>query len=246
MRLAPENVSLLVQKAFCLEVLADKEGCTSRFVDLDGKPLEDFIMAGLNAGAEFYKVAEDHLSKDKSIYKRYVETLKASQIHKSQKYINFGLLEIMFPAVAARMSCDNPQKIIEHIIKIMKNGTKQDVANMISARKLAWSSSTKRQQKLSELTPRVVAATSPYEFYERIAELPNLVSSAYQWSQHYKDGLPLLKVQFEHLQQTQGQLLERLKTGFDPLKKQYPEIKIGILADMCAAALFLHLSFTED
>lgn len=243
MTLSPKNIGVLVQKAYCLEVLADKNNCTSRFVDLPGKPLEDFILAAINIGPVFENFVATWNKGKRGIYSHYRAGLKASQQHKSDKFINFGLLEIGFPAVAARLSCNDPKKVISKIVSVMKAGDMQDVENMIAARKLAWTSSTKSKLKLSELTPYVRQANNPYDFYMRILETPALGSSAYQWSKQYKQGLPWLKSQFDYLQKTKGPLLERVENAFDPVYAANPDAKIGILADMSAAAIFLHFSY---
>jgi hypothetical protein len=243
MKLSPDEVATLVQKAFCLEVLADKKDCTSRYVDLPGKPLEDFIIAAINVGPVFGKLASDFLADKAGIFSYQTEALKVSNNHKSGKYINFGLLEIMSPTVIARLSSNDPKKVVAQIIEVMKAGNKTDVKHMIAARHLGWGSSVKRETKLAELTNEVIKATSPYNFYETIARsnVPN--SSAQQWSSHYLAGQPWLKAQFDYLQTHDEPLLERIKNAFEPVRAAIPDIKIGILADMSAAAIFLHLSF---
>src|SRR5438552_2348978 len=104
MKLTPKEVGLLLQRALCLEALADKQGCTTRYIDLEGRPLEGFIVAGINIGPSFELFAKDWLSgRETRLFHRFVAALKASNRHKSDKYINFGLLEILFPTVAARL-----------------------------------------------------------------------------------------------------------------------------------------------
>ncbi len=246
MELRPREVQNLVCKAFCLEAIADKSGCTGRYVDIEGKPLEDFIIAAINVSDVFAGFAADWQAGSRSIFSRQVEALLSSNWHKSNKFINLGLLEIMFPVVAARLTCAKPDKVIDTVLNIMKKGDNKDVANMIAAREVAWSSSLKKTQKLLEVTKETKNAPSPIDYYKLVRGNKEPPTSRYQWSQHYLDGLPLLQKQFEYLQShTDGGLMLRIKNGFDPLRAANPDIKIGILADMCAAAIFLHLSFLD-
>ena len=244
MKLTADEVSTLVQKAFCLEALADKKDCTTRYVDLPGKPLDDFILAGINVGPAYRQFAMDFINGKPGIFTHQTTALKASNVHKSDKYINFGLLEIMTPTVIARLTTNDPRKVVATIITVMKGGTREDVRQMIATRRLGWASSVKSKLKLAELTDEVIKAPSPYAFYKTIATNGVPDSSANQWSNHYLEGLPLLVSQFEYLQTHDELLLDRIKNAFEPFRAANPEIKIGILADMSAAAIFLHLSFT--
>jgi hypothetical protein len=151
----------------------------------------------------------------------------------------------MFPVVAARLICEDPKDIVKTVIKIMQDGTKKDVEYMLVAREKAWATSEKQQQKAQE-TSYAKEALLPFEFYRLLAEEAPPESSSRQWSQHYMDGLPWLQQQLDYLQNHLDEpILDRIKQAFDPVRSGNPETKVGILADMCAAAVFLHLSFTE-
>ena len=238
-------MSVLVQKAFCLEVLADKLDCTSRFHDLPDRPLEDFVIAAINVGPIFEAFVADHQKGVKTLFHRHKEALRASNIHKSNKFVNFGLIEIMFPVVAARLGCDDPKLAVHKVVDLMKQASKEDVGYMVEARKLAWSSSEKKNEKLNDLTDVVRGAKSPFVYHEAILRSSAATTSGHQWAKHYQDGLPWLAQQFDSLQKSKGPLLDRIKEAFDPVRRENPNIRIGILADMCAAAIFLHLSFSE-
>jgi hypothetical protein len=245
-KLTDESVALLVQKAFVLEPLADKPDCTTRYIDLPGRPLENFVLSGLNVGPVFRRFSEEHLSqKEPRLFHHFAEALTEGSKHTSGKYSNFGLLEIMFPTVAARLVCNDPDAVVATIIMLMKRAPASDVQEMVRARELAWSTSEKRDAKLADLTPEVRSASSPYAFYERmVAGEPH--GSAAEWVANYQQGLPLLAEQFDSMRRSNdGSVLDKIRDAYAVVRDKHPDIRIGILADMSAAAAFLYLSFVE-
>lgn len=246
MRLTSESSALLVQKALVLEPLADKPGCTTRYHDLPGRPLTSFVLAAINVGPVFERFSRDYTAKTETrLFHYFVEGLNQSNRHAAGKYVNFGLLEIMFPAVAARLTCDDPDAVIPTMIELMKRAPASDVTEMVRARELAWSTSEKRDAKLADLTPRVRNAANPYQFYERmVAGTPH--GSAAEWVANYQAGLPLLADQYNAMRQSDdGKLLATIKKAYETVRIKNADIRIGILADMSAAATFLYLSFID-
>ncbi len=242
--LKPEAIQDLVTKAFILEAIADKRDCTSRYNDLPGKTLEDFIMAGINAGPFFAKVAREQTSGSLEIYKYLLPALKASNVHKSHKYINKGLLEIMFNVVAARLSQNDPEKVVMEINRLLSKAPKSDSEALVAIRREGWSTST-NPQKLAILDlPQLLASRSPFEYNETLYSLLDHDSASWQWGNEAHRDWPLLQIIFENLIQSNNKsLLDKISGAFNPVLADYPKIRIGILADMCAAAIFLYLSF---
>lgn len=247
MKLTGESTALLVQRALVLEPLADKPDCTTRYSDLPGRPLESFVLAGINVGPTFERFSDDRLAGDETrLFHHFVSALQESSRHTAGKFVNFGLLEIMFPAVAARLDCDDPEAVVPTMIELMKKAPASDVQEMVRARELAWSTSEKREAKLADLTPEVRSATSPYEFYERlIAGDPH--GSTAEWIANYQQGLPLLANQFNSMRrQKSGDLLGKIASAYVAVRDNNADIRVGIVADMSAAATFLYLSFAAD
>ena len=87
-----EIVKDLVSIAFCLEAISDKEGCTTRYVDLEGKPLSSFLVSGIVSGKYFYKLANDIKRNKKAEIFKYFE----SDLKDSLQYLNKDNLKI-FP-----------------------------------------------------------------------------------------------------------------------------------------------------
>ncbi len=244
MQLRAETISLLVQQALVLEPLADKAGCTTRYEDLPGRPLESFVTAGVSVGPVFAKFASEWLAAEKSsLFHHFLQALKVSKA--DGKYVNFGLLEILFPAVAARIECSEPEGAVAKIVELMQRAPQSDVGELVAARKLAWSTSEKRETKLKDLTPSVCAAPNPYAFYNALLTVEPHGSAA-QWATNYQEGLPLLAQQLNSLRsQSEGTMLDKIKLAYDEVRGQYPDVRVGILADMSAAAIFLHLSYLK-
>jgi hypothetical protein len=245
MYLSPSKIQDIVTIAFALEPLSDKKGCTTRFRDLPGKPLEDFIIAGINASKYFRYFAED-LKKDSmtATFKYFPDALENSNHFKSPKTINFGLLEIMFPTVHARLLCDDKTVVVDKILEVLKINDSQDVEAQIEARKTAWKTSHNNSKK--EFTGNeFVDSRSAYDFYMKMLDIYSPDNSSYQWATEFKGGLPTLTLALEQLSHPYKHMLEAIADAFHTTQRQKPDLRVGIIADMCAAALFLHLSYMK-
>lgn len=241
--LNPDNIQDLVVKAFCVEAISDKKGCTTRYVDLDNKPLLDFVIAGINVGKYFRSLASDiQKNTNPLIFKHYLPALNNSNLHKSQKTINFGLLEIMFPVVYARMISNLHSHVMDNIINIMKKENTKDVENLIMARKEAWKTSIDKEKRDFDGS-KFNSFKSPYEFYMALMNVYGEDSSNYQWASEYKKGLPILRKFFNNFMLSNKPLLEEIKDSFNQIRDENPSTRLGIIADMCAAAIFLYLSY---
>ena len=244
-QLTPSDIRTLVAKAFVLEAISDKPGCTTRYEDLPGKPLQDFIMAGINASDIFGEFAADYIKDPTiSVFSYNVRALQRSNQHKSPKNINFGLLEIMFPTVAARLIDNNPNTVIDTIVDLIQKTSRHDVVEILKTRKIAWSTST-NGKKTNYPFVKYESCDSLWSFYGAVKDDFTPDVSHYQWSDDILAGLPTLRHFFTAFQKD-GSLLKNTKVVFQSERKDRPHISIGILADMCAAAMFLWLSFNDQ
>ena len=241
MKLTPDSIQDLVTIAFCLEPLSDKPGCTTRFVDLPNRPLTDFIVSGINAGKFFRFFAQDIIDgKDPDIFFYHPTALLSSNQFKSSKIVNFGLLEIMFPAVYARMHCDIRDGVVDALLDSVKKHRPTEVRHLCDARKIAWKTSEK-SEKTTFTGDEFLHTTSVHEFYEALYSHYPSDSSNHQWAEQYRLGLPIVREALECLEKMP--VLRALEVSYTSIHKAHPEWKVGIVADMCAAALFIHLSF---
>ncbi len=242
--ISSDDIQDLVTKSFVLEAITEKPGCTSRYEDLPGKPLQDFIVAGINSSRYFTSLARDFKNDTSvSIFKYNLAALKNSNKHKSSKYINFGLLEVMFLAVYARLKTDNPSKIISSMVEEIRNTSNKDVNYLLKTRELAWSTSI-TQHKINFAPDKYKKLESVWDFYDKLHSDFGVESSNFQWAEQYKKGLPILKAFFDAYTKN-GEVINTTKLIFKIQRAKNPLVAVGILADMCAAAVFLWLSFNE-
>lgn len=237
-QLSDLDIRDLVAKAFIIEAVTDKPGCTTRYKDAPGKPLEDFLLAGINV-SRYFKA----YTKDQAIFTENPGALRASNQHKSDKYINFGLLEILYPTVAARSLTSKPEDVVPMIIELMKKAGKEDVEILLECRQIAWGTS-RHLPRTNFRFDSYKNCHSPYEFYMKLIEHSEEASSEYQWGMQYKLGLPILRHFFEAYMEA-GEYMKTTTRVFQEMLTQYPRVAKGIHADMCAAALFLYFSYTE-
>ncbi|MEK9156933.1 MAG: hypothetical protein AAB448_02240, partial [Patescibacteria group bacterium] len=111
-----------VTLAFILEALSYKEGCTSRQIDLPGKPLSDFIIAAVNASRFFERTAATVIDHPEAMnsFEEFIHALQIIPRYSSGKFLTLGLLEAMFPAVQARLTVQPGQDIIDHLTDVVK------------------------------------------------------------------------------------------------------------------------------
>lgn len=243
--LTPDQVQTLATIAFCLEPLAEKPGCTTRTVDIVGKPLTDFLIAGITVGPAIRRFAASVLADDRApIFGEYCSALQMSTQYKSPKIISMGLLEIMFPVVYARLWCEERERVIDEVVSVMQRESPQDVVHLSDARKIAWQSSGDASKRAFDSAP-FVSARSPWEFYERMHVLQDGPESSRQWAQEYFDGLPILRQVLDALSGITDApaMIAATAHVHTAVVAARPTVKVGIVADMCAAGLFLHLTF---
>lgn len=236
--LPPETIQDIVTTAFILEPLAEKPGCTTRTHDLPGKPLSDFLIAGINAAKYFRFLARDlENGTHTQIFAQYPAALQGSNLRKSPKTINFGLLEIMFPAVYARLHGAGREQVVDEMIASMQKISPADVAHLLHAREIAWLTSTNERKKQFD-PDRYRSAQSPWTFYQLLHADTEPSQSSYQWAQEYFDGLPMIRALLDAFAQNPDALLEVTAQMHVQRLHVQPDCKVGMIADMCAAAFF--------
>lgn len=239
------TIQSLIAKAFVLEALTDKPGCTTRYEDLPGKPLQDFVIAGINSSHSFAEFAAARLEDPSTpIFAYNLAALKASNVHKSPKFVNFGLLEILFPTVAARLLTSDQAKVIDLIPLLIQQTTNQDVRCLLATRQLAWGTS-RTDYKLDFDATAYETLASVADFYAKLRQDYAIQTSNHQWVKQFDDGLPIMR-RFLEGYTADGEIMHSTKSIFLEQKDANPDTAVGIIADMCAAAIFLWLSFNDS
>lgn len=237
--MTPEQVQQLVTIAFTLEALSEKEGCTSRTTDIPGKPLEDFLIAGINSGQVFSRFAQHAQNGLANTLQYLPEALAVSNEHKQPKTVNFGLLEVMFFTVHARLTSSND--VFARLDQLLDENANDAVRSALEARTIAWSTSHSPSKRNFD--------ASKYQHHDSIRNLYSALRddydashANYQWSEHAFVGYPILRGFYESLPPAPTEMIRVIPDVHARLRQEYPETKIGILADMCAAAIFLKLA----
>ncbi len=234
-----------VSIAFALEALFEKEGCSSRLTDLPGKPLEDFVTAGINAGDAFRKTAEAFENNNLThSFEYYPQALRDSNLHKSPKTVNFGLLEIMFLVVHGYLTKKDGQDIFEKLDELLDENGNDAVRALLEARQIAWGTSVDAGKKLFDPSPYQGHA-SVRAFYTALRDDYDSTNSNHQWGNHALEGHPILRAYYEPMPQNTNEMKLAVPGIHREALQTFPNIKIGILADMCAAAIFLRLAETD-
>lgn len=244
--LTSDQVQKCVEISFVLEPVLDKKDCTTRYVDLDHKPLADFLIAAINVSNVFQEYAKSVSSGNKDIYSHLLQAMEISNNYKSEKNINFGLLVFMFVAVRSRMTSESLEECLRNIPHVIANSSKQDVTNYLDG--FSLNSQTSRR-KFKKQTVR--------EGYEKFYKNDNLLdlfsfaltnvfkdttTTSHQVCKEFVEGFPTVSKFVSEIDEKKGLLLS-LTDSFNALHKESSELSVGFLSDLTAAALFLYISY---
>ncbi|MBL7147849.1 MAG: hypothetical protein ISS82_03425 [Nanoarchaeota archaeon] len=109
-------------------------------------------------------------------------------------------------------------------------------------REEAWKTSI-NQSKINFTGEDYKNIKSPYNCYMNLMENLPENNSGHQWSKEYQKGLPIIKTFFNNFSSSDKQLIEEIKNTFNQIRTENQDMKIGVIADMCAVAIFLYLSY---
>ena len=242
----PELLQRQVEIAFALEPIIDKDGCTTRYVDLPAKPLAHFLIAGINVGEIFREYAESVLSsEDNEVFSHLLRSMEISNEYKSEKNINFGLLVFMFVAVQSRLKYDNLQDCLGGIANIIKNTPANDVDNYLEGFKLNSKTSLgeRKRQIVSDGYEKFYQASNLYELFSLGLEVfQDPTTSNHQFCKEFVDGFPTVRRFVKEVDEEKG-LLKSLADSYNSVHMQDPDISPGLLADLTATALFFYITY---
>ncbi len=243
MKLSASDIADRVTMAFVLEAISYKQGCTHRLVDLPGKPLQDFLIAAINASRFFHRTAEkiiDHPEHTNS-FEEFIHALQIVPRFSSGKFLTLGLLEAMFPAVHARLTLTHGEDVIDRLTDIVKTNGPEAVSSLLAARRIAWRTSDKASKRNFDPSP-YLGLNSVEELYQHFLQDFPPSDSNYQWAHHALNGHYITRIFYKHLPSNITEMLIAIPTIYNTVRLHLPDIKVGILADHCAAAIFLKLT----
>lgn len=240
MRPDPDEVQRQVVMAFALEATVPKTGCTSRYRDVGPKqPFEHFLVSAVNSGRWFRDLAErlQHSGGQPPVfYDLALGALRESRRSRSGKYLSHGLLEAMFPVVAARLlHAGGGAAALKSVPQVLKATSEQDVRSVAAMRRLVYAESSKAFKREFPFHEEGGNLYDHYAHHRTVAhEASRLFVS------ELMDGMPLTALILDHLRKPLP-LAERIEQGFEEARAR-TAMPLGALADFTAAALFLALA----
>ncbi len=246
MKISASDIRTLSELALILEPVLDKEDCTTRYRDLDGKALTDFLIAATNVGPVIEEYAQSVIKEgNQQIFSHFPKAIEVSNKYKTKKYINTGLLHFLLLTIKVRLESNNLKEALDNYIPVMKRPSKKDIHAMIKGFELGWSTSTKKQNWQQEKFRSALSANSYYERQEVInRHNPDPETSQYQTTKEAIDGFPTIRRYCSEVNEKIG-VIKSFENSYSRMHKENPDMKIGILADLSASALFLYLSFQD-
>ena len=244
----PHDIERQVVFALVFEPIAEKKGCTSISHDLSPMiKVTDLISSGINVGEQFYALAErvnNSAGQPEVFYDLYLEALKSStRYRKSQKYINQGLLGVLFPLVVSRLTISGDGEVVcRNIVNILKKTSEADVHFREETRRIAWSTSTKDFRRNF---PEQIGGSNMYEYYTKKLERHRNAdkhSGSIFWVEQFLAGMPLLSEMYKLFRE---QLLSKDFLTSVVFVYEYAINIInepGIVADYVAGMIYLVLS----
>lgn len=198
MNIDPLEVQRQVSLAFVLEPLAEKEGCTTRYKDQNSElSLARLQAAGVSVGPYFYELAtrvKKESGQPKVFYDLFQPALASSALNAtSKKHINYGLLELLFPFVIARLTIDGDGlAVCNRFSEVLKNSSSDDVDYIDQARSLAWSTSRKDYKRNY---PKKIGGANLLEYYQRNVTESRKINygTSARWYEELVRGMPILR-----------------------------------------------------
>ncbi len=246
MQIDPQEVQREVELAFCLEALIPKEGCTSRYEDVRGKKLEYFIFSAINSGKHFFDLAQrinlaqrikEINAQPKVVYDLGYLAMTDSKRNRSGKIVNYGLIETMFPVVAAKCIFGNDAySTLTAVPTFMQNTSKEDVRYVAEMRKLIYSQSNKTFKRDFVINYQGENVLEHYLHHQKVG--PDVSK---RFVKEFTTGMPLTKIIYESLCDKKKSLQEKINNGFNTARKE-SQLPYGAIADFTAVALYLLIS----
>lgn len=206
------------------------------------------MISGINVGNVIEEYAGSVINQNnEQIFSHFPKAVKVSNHFKSKKFVNVGLLEFMFVTIKVRLTFKKLEEALNGFISVLKNTPKSDIKDEAEAFKIAWSTS-KNETKKAALNEVEMLVNKVDNFYERrkLSKQiwPDPLSAGYQVSEEYLQGFPTIRRYISEIDETKG-LIKSIEDSYNKMHRENLDFKVGVLADLSAAAIFLYLSFQD-
>ncbi|MDE1850939.1 MAG: hypothetical protein KGH54_04075 [Candidatus Micrarchaeota archaeon] len=247
----PERICINVMLAGALEPIADKKGCTTRYVDLKpSKSLELFVAAGVSSGPAFAHLAQHVIvsGKAQGAYRYFHEAQALSKIKRSGGKVNQGIIELLTPIVAAQALFDPTFRrdyrfILNKAREVMILTSKEDVRWLIETKKLANRLSCFDRYPVAEHE-----VESVIDYYEEELRLESARGNlkGMQFNMQFLEGFEGVRIAYDAMAASKKQKIsEKGVEAYEALHWRYTceEMGVGTFADIIAATLYLYISY---
>ncbi len=244
----PAEVQRHVQIAATIEPISDKPGCTTRFEDVSRHlKIEDFIIAGINIGESFAKLAERIGQAGKQpelMYDLALEAQKKNVRNRRGGRINQGIIEELLPIVAAHVLYDrnrqlSADEVLVKATEIMQSTSPEDVANLRAMKEHAH-----KLVRYDRDVPDYPGVNNVLQYYEQDLKHSEGKPTSIAHNREFVDGFPTVKAIYDVIGSSPlPNLNSRVEEGFLVARKMHgPDVGAGFLADSVASALYLYLA----
>ena len=235
----PREVRRYVQLASVLEPIAEKNGCTTRSKDLcEFQKLEYFLTAGVNIGDAFEDLASRLPGFPCLTYDLCYRAQADSKKNRRGGRTNQGIIEFLFPLVISQISNNltDPNQIIEQVPYVLENTSSRDVFWLQRMQNLAFEMSGYYHRTFS-----IGEDANILSYYQR--RLDNSLSYSDQF--HNREivvNYPTLKYMLKVLPNYEvAPLSKSMQDVYNKVRKEQPEMPMGIIADLTACLIYLKL-----
>lgn len=198
-KIDPHEITRQITLALVLEPLAEKDGCTTRNLDLDETiRLQHLQAAGINVSRYFYELAkrvkENNGKQPELYFDLAFDAVRDSQknLQNSGKYINQGLITMFFHVVMASLLTEGDGiDVCKKVPEVLKNSSKKDADYRNQFRLLVVATSRRPNKRNFPY----IEATSLFDYYQKtISHSQELqYTSGVIWSGELISGLPMIQ-----------------------------------------------------
>lgn len=220
-----------------LEPIPEKVGCTTRKHDLRPTTrLEHFIIAGVNIGWDFYKLAErirkNGYKQPRVIFDISYKAQVNSMNRRTGGKINYGIIELLVIIITSQLVHGGSGEVtIDRALVIMKQTSKLDVKWHYKFRKLGRGKST------CEEPAHYINVDNVYEYF---LKAPKVRTNDIIFHNQCTEGFPILRSAYNNM--VRGILKENLLNAsvnaYDAILKECGCIP-GVAADYICIAMYL-------
>jgi len=265
--LTSEEVGRISQISFVLEPIAEKPGLTTRTKDLNSNlKLENFLVAGINVGDAFRKLAE-RIYENNNLpitYDLALQAQKDSFKNRIGTRLIYGGIISLFPLIITqlRIQSTDPYEILDNIEGVLKQTHKEDTLYLQKLENFAYSHHKNHSKYMFTIKDDY---KNIFDYYEKdllniqiptSLEKAGFSTRAQQWSDRAKtgssnkeilNGYPILRsmlnIFFNDIKKNKSLGVSETAEEIDFLiRKAFPDVHIQWLADLHVCLLYLIFS----